>query len=121
MGAFRICILVVVLAMPFNAIAQAPAPLPKSMSGRWVVALPNGRLYTDTASVVLDAPEGTGSVTGRFTSRGVACGALDEPLVGTWDGTELRFDSRVGPIVNADQNDGQCVPERSPTSVTLSP
>ena len=90
------------------AVGQAPEPLPTAMSGHWVVVLPNGRLYTDTMSVVLEAPAGTGPITGRLTVRGVTCGALDEPLTGTWDGTQLRFESQVRPNVNTQQKDAQC-------------
>jgi hypothetical protein len=72
------------------------------------VVLPNGRLYTDTMSVVLDAPAANGAVTGRLTVRGVTCGAQDEPLTGTWDGVQLRFESQVRPNVNAQQKDAQC-------------
>jgi hypothetical protein len=78
------------------------------MKGRWVAVLPNGQSFIDSLSVVLDQPDATGRVTGRLTSRGVTCGALDEPLVGTWDGTELRFESRVKPNVNAQRMNGNC-------------
>lgn len=87
---------------------ETNAPLPKSMNGRWTAVVPGGRTFTDTMSVVLDAPNGTGAVAGRLTSRGVVCGALDEPLTGTWDGTELRFESLVRPNVNVTRPNGDC-------------
>jgi hypothetical protein len=88
--------------------AQTAAPLPKAMSGRWTAVIPGGRTFTDTMSVVLDVPAGTGPVTGHLTSRGVTCGATNEPLTGTWDGTELRFESQVRPNVNTQRANGDC-------------
>jgi hypothetical protein len=88
--------------------AQTAAPLPKAMSGRWTAVIPGGRTFTDTLSVALDAPAGTGPVTGHFTNRGVTCGAANEPLTGTWDGTELRFESQVRPNVNVQRANGDC-------------
>jgi len=41
------------------------------MSGRWTSVAPGGRTFTDTWSVVLDGPGGTGPFTGRLTLRGV--------------------------------------------------
>lgn len=91
-----------------NVLADDMAPLPKAMSGRYTAVVPGRQTYTDTLSVVLDAPSATGPVTGRLTVRGVTCGAVDEPLTGTWDGTELRFESLVKPNVNAQRPNGQC-------------
>ena len=108
MRALRIATQIALIAATTWAVGQTPEPLPTAMSGKWVVVLPNGRLYTDTMSIALDTPAATGAVTGRLTIRGVTCGAQDEPLTGTWDGTQLRFDSQVRPNVNAQQKDAQC-------------
>jgi hypothetical protein len=88
--------------------AQADAPLPRSLSGRWTTVVPGVATFTDTMSLTLDAPVQPGPVTGRMTSRGVGCGSQDEPLVGTWDGTVLRFESKVHPNVNTQRMNGQC-------------
>ena len=101
-----ICLFVAWLAT--SVFAAETAPLPKAMSGRYTAVVPGQQTYTDSLSVVLDAPSGTGPVTGRLTVRGVTCGAVDEPLSGTWDGTELRFESLVKPNVNAQRLNGQC-------------
>ena len=89
-------------------LAQTVAPLPKTLSGRWTVVVPGRSTFTDSMSVVLDVPAQAGPLTGRLTSRGVTCGALDEPLVETWDGTELRFESKVRPNVNVTRMNGDC-------------
>lgn len=87
--------------------------IPKALSGRWTAVVPGGRTFTDTLSVVLDeVPAGAGAVKGRLTLRGVTCGAQDEPLAGTWDGSELRFDSLVRPNVNTQVQNGQCASGR---------
>ena len=107
-----LAVLLAAIAIVTNAAAQT-APLPKAMTGRWTFVRQGANVkhvqtLSDVMSVVLDAPTGTGAVTGRFTSRGVICGAVDEPLTGTWDGTELRFESRVRPNVNAARANGEC-------------
>ena len=100
------------MTMSGVAFAQGAAPLPKSLSGRWTAVIPGGRVFTDSMSVVLDARDGSGPVTGRLTVRGIVCGAQDEPLAGTWDGTELRFESQVRPNVNAARPNGDCASGR---------
>ena len=93
--------------------AAATVPIPTAMSGRWTAVVPGGRTFTDTLSIVLDAiPTGPGAVKGRLTLRGVTCGAQDEPLAGTWDGSELRFESLVRPNVNTQLQNGQCASGR---------
>jgi hypothetical protein len=88
--------------------AQGVAPLPKSLSGRWSIVVPGVRAFNDTMSMTLDAPVQPGPVTGRLTARGVGCGAENEPLTGTWDGTTLRVESRVYPNVNVQRMNGEC-------------
>jgi len=102
-------------------LAQATVPLPKAMSGRWTSVVPGGRTFTDTWSVVLDAPGGTGPVTGRLTLNGVGCGAKDEPLTGTWDGSELRIESQVHPNVNSQRANGECGTGRVTFRLTRKP
>ena len=102
-------------------LAQAIEPLPKTMSGRWTAVVPGGRTFSDTLSVVLEVPGGTGPLTGRLTLRGVTCGAVDEPLSGTWDGTELRMESRVHPNVNALRANGECGTGRVTFNLTRKP
>jgi hypothetical protein len=106
------CVLLVFTGAAASVVAQVAAPLPKAMSGRWTSVVPGGRTFSDTLSVVLDVPAGTGPVTGRLTLRGVTCGAMDEPLKGTWDGSELRFESLVRPNVNATRSNGECASGR---------
>lgn len=89
-------------------LAQAVAPLPKTMSGRWTTVMPDGANFSDKLSLVLDVPVGVGPLTGRMTLRGTGCGALDEPLAGTWDGNELRFESQVRPNENTISIDRDC-------------
>jgi len=91
-----------------NVVADEVMPLPKAMSGRYTAVVPGQQTFTNSLSVVLDVPSERGPVTGRLTVRGVTCGAVDEPLSGTWDGTELRFESLVRPNVNAQRPNGQC-------------
>ena len=102
------------------ALAQTSAPLPAAMSGRWTAVVP-GRTFTDSLSVVLDVPGGTGPLTGRLTLRGVTCGASNEPLTGTWDGSELRMESQVRPNVNAQRANGECGTGRLTFKLTRKP
>jgi hypothetical protein len=62
-----------------------------------------------------------GPVTGRLTTRGVTCGAIDEPMVGTWDGTELRFESKVRPNVNTTRMNADCASGRVTYVLTRKP
>jgi hypothetical protein len=90
------------------ALAQTVLPLPKVMQGTWTAVVPNVRTFTDTFAVTLDDPAPSGALTGRLTLRGIGCGAVDEPLTGTWDGVLLRMESVVRPNVNAQRQNGQC-------------
>ena len=107
MCALRIFFALALIAIADGVLAQATPP-PKAMSGSWTAVVPGRQTFTDSMSVVLEAPAGTGAVTGRLTVRGLACSAVDEPLTGTWDGTELRFESVVRPNVNAQRMNGEC-------------
>ena len=90
------------------ALAQSVEPLPSVMHGTWTAVVPNVRTFTDAFTVTLDGPRAAGALTGRLTLRGIACGAIDEPLTGTWDGVELRLESAVRPNINAQRPNGQC-------------
>jgi hypothetical protein len=72
-------------------------------------------------SIALDVPAAPGPITGRLTSRGVACGAQDEPMTGTWDGTELRLESKVRPNVNTTRMNGDCASGRVTYVLTRKP
>jgi hypothetical protein len=80
-----------------------------------------GRVYVDSVSVALEPVDPSGRVTGRLTARGVTCGALDEPLVGTWDGSVLRFESKVKPDVNTQRMNGDCASGRITYVLTRKP
>lgn len=108
MQTLRLCLLAALAGVVGTVFAQTTAPLPKSLSGRWMAMGKNGRTYIDSMSVTFDDPIEIGPVKGRLTSRGVVCGAMDEPLTGTWDGSELRFESQVRPNVNVARNNGNC-------------
>jgi len=90
-----------------TATAQSSDQLPGKLSGRWTVTSPRGT-FIDTVSFTFESNGTPGPVTGKLTFRGVSCGAQDEPLKGTWDGSELRFESTHRPNVNAQRMDGQC-------------
>ena len=102
----------VAVGVSVAAFAQSVAPLPKSLSGSWTAVVPGRATFTDSMSVVLDGPGEPGPLTGRMTSRGVTCGALDEPLTGSWDGKELRLESKVRPNVNVARINGDCASGR---------
>jgi hypothetical protein len=98
-----------ILALAASAVlAEDAPPLPKVMRGTWTAIVPHDRAYTDALSVTLDESAGAGALTGRLTLRGVTCGAIDEPLTGTWDGAVLRMESVVRPNTNAQRMNGQC-------------
>lgn len=94
-----------VLSVP--CLAQPAAPLPGSLAGRWTFVGP-GRTIIDAWSIRIDGAGAPGPVAGRLTWRGVTCGAQDEPVTGTWDGAELRFEGTLRPNVNVQNANGQC-------------
>lgn len=97
------------LACAAGAFAQStPAPLPPSLSGRWTYSAPNGRTFIDQWSVRFDDGGAAGAVNGTLTWRGLTCGAKDEPVTGTWNGTELRFAFVLRPNVNTQNPNGNC-------------
>ena len=108
MGNIRFLIPAIAISLTGVAFAQGVAPLPKALSGRWTAVVPGNKTFTDTMSVVFDDPIQSGPVTGKLTSRGVTCGAQNEPVTGTWDGTVLRMESKVYPNVNVQRPNGEC-------------
>jgi len=108
----------ILLAAALILAAAAPpapaqsAPLPGALSGRWTVMPPGGRTLVDSFSVRFDNAGAPGPVTGKLTWRGVNCGAQDEPLKGTWDGAELRFESHLRANANTQNVNGNCVNTR---------
>lgn len=99
------CILLVVFAD--RVLAQSGDRLPSKLSGRWTFTGPR-QTFINSVTIEIDGNGKLGPVTGRMTWRGVTCGAQDEPLTGTWDGSELRFASTLRANVNADRMNGQC-------------
>ena len=114
-------------ALVSAASAQAPAnALPGALSGRWTFLPAGGRTFVDMWSARFDGTGAPGPVTGKLTWRGVNCGAQDEPLTGTWDGTELRFESVLRANANTQNLNGNCeggravwVLKRKPGSATF--
>ena len=100
MQRFAILIAAVAVTVALPSAAQAPGPLPSTLSGRWTVVPPGGRAIIDTWSIRFEGNGAPGPVKGLVTWRGRGCGALNEPATGNWDGTELRFEFKARPDVN---------------------
>ena len=102
MRAFLLGLVVIAAVVPaLKSHAQGQSdPLPSSLSGRWTVVPPGGRTIIDSWTFEVDGARAPGPVKGRVTWRGRGCGALDEPIAGTWDGTELSFEFKTRPDVN---------------------
>jgi hypothetical protein len=108
----RLCGIVALLmtTLARSAFAQTEASLPASLSGRWTFMGPSGALI-DTFSITFERNRAPGTVTGRLTWRGRNCGAKDEPIQATWDGTELKFEAVLKPNTNTQRMNGACPPE----------
>lgn len=100
-------VLLVLCSFAGLAPAQTPALLPSALTGRWTFMGPSG-VFTDNIAIRFDGTGAPGPVTGKITAGGVTCGARDEPLTGTWDGTELRFEAKVHANVNTTRSGGDC-------------
>ncbi len=86
MSATRIVIVLAWVALGVStAVAQSADQLPGELSGKWTASTPRGT-FIDAVSFTFDGNGQPGPVTGKVTFRGVNCGALDEPLKGSWDG-----------------------------------
>lgn len=99
-------------AIAITALAQTDARLPASLSGRWTLMGPSGVLI-DTFSMIFDGSGTPGTVPGRLTWRGVNCGAKDEPIQASWDGTELKFEAVLKANTNTQRMNGNCPAERT--------
>jgi hypothetical protein len=77
--------------------------------------------FNDTISMTLETAADGGPVTGRLTTRGLECGAENEPLNGTWDGTALRLESKLYPNVNVQRMNGRCGSGRVTYMLTRKP
>ncbi len=97
---------IVAVVVSASVWAQAVAPLPKSMNGRWIFL--GKRTTSEVMSVVIDGDGSPGNVTGRLTLRANNCGALDEPFQGVWDGAELHFEATLRPNVNTQRSSMEC-------------
>ncbi len=114
-------VLIAIAALQSGNVLAQTAALPKALSGHWTAVIPGRQTYSDSISMVLDAPGADGSVTGRLTTRGVGCGSQDEPLTGSWDGSVLRVESKVRPNVNAQRMNGDCASGRLTLVLTRKP
>jgi hypothetical protein len=97
-------------AIVATAVAQTTAPLPASLSGRWVVVGQAGT-FTDAFSLAFEGSGAPGTVPGRLTWRGVNCGAKDEPIQAAWDGNELKFEAVLKANTNTQRMNGNCPTE----------
>ncbi len=88
--------------------AYAADPLPGAMSGRWFGNAQGGQQLNFEVFVVIEKQESDGTIVGKVTRWGNGCGAKDEPLKGTFDGTNLKFRSMSRANVNARRVDGNC-------------
>ena len=86
---------------------QAAEMLPKQMSGRWTAETPRGPM-SDVWSVEIDSQDGGGAISGRVSHVGISCGAKDEPMQGTFDGSTLVITSQLRAGVNSAQAKGNC-------------
>jgi len=98
----------IAMACASAAQAQSPDTLPVRLSGHWTAVVPGVRTLVDSVSFTFDQPYPPGPVKGRVTFHGTRCGAADEPATGTWNGSELRLDTRHYPNVNARLVNAQC-------------
>lgn len=112
-------LLVAGLALSCSATHAQPADntLPAKLQGRYTLTLPSGGVFLNAFSLVFDGPPSAGVVKGKVSWRGVNCGAQDEPIEATWDGSELRFGMRTYSNVNAQRSNGTC--QADPHTVVL--
>jgi hypothetical protein len=90
----RVAVTLLSAIIATTASAQTGAPLPESLSGRWMFVFEGNR-----------AP---GIVPARLTWRGFSCGAMDEPIQATWDGAELKFEAVLKANTNTQRMNGDC-------------
>jgi hypothetical protein len=90
--------------------SQSESSLPATLAGRWSWTGPGGNV-TESFALTFEGPRTPGSVQGRFTWRGVTCGAKDEPIQAQWDGTILKFEAVLKSDINTQRSNGRCGPE----------
>lgn len=100
----------VVLALSLTALPEAFAaePLPKSMDGRWAATLSSGQQIGNIWSLSVEKQDASGTLQGKLSYYGTFCGAKDEPMTGSFDGSELRITSSLRANTNTDRAGGQC-------------
>jgi hypothetical protein len=104
----RLTILVLfALMIAVGSHTLAAEPLPKSMSGQWFLARVRGQVSGDW-SVVIDKQDDKGAIEGRLTHHGFNCGAKDEPMTGSFDGSVLRLVSKLRANVNVKNPGRDC-------------
>jgi hypothetical protein len=91
-----------------SAHAFAAAALPAGLHGRWYGVSAGGASLSFDISVSELALAADGKVIGRLTRFGNGCGADGDPLVGTFDGTTLSFESTSRPGVHTRRSGGDC-------------
>jgi hypothetical protein len=94
-------------ATSMTVFGQAADALAAKLSGHMTAA---GATQTFILNVTMefDGDRKPGAITGRVTHRGVNCGAENEPLAGTWDGSELHVAAALHANVNTLRTGGQC-------------
>lgn len=99
------------------ALGQTPDRLPGKLDGSWTFTSSAG-VFTNKVSLTFDGSGEPGPVSGRLTFHGGTCGAQDEPFKGTWNGRELRLETRHHANVNTTRVNGNC-PADVPTIYVL--
>jgi hypothetical protein len=103
----RVAVALLSAIVATTASAQTGAPLPGSLSGRWTFMGPSGVLI-DSFSIAFEGTRAPGIVPARLTWRGLSCGARDEPIQATWDGSELKFEAVLKANTNTQRMNGDC-------------
>jgi hypothetical protein len=115
---WKIALATSVFAISMSAPAQIGATLPVKLSGRMTATGATQTFILDI-TMVFDGDRKPGAIAGRVTHHGVSCGAENEPLAGTWDGTELRVVAALHANVNTLRMGGQC--DGAKVTYTLKP
>jgi hypothetical protein len=103
----KIALVASVFAISMSAHAQIDATLPAKLTGH-MTATGATQTFILNIAMEFDGDRKPGAIAGRVTHRGVNCGAENEPLTGTWDGTEVRVVATLHANVNTLRMGGQC-------------
>ena len=106
----RICVAWLLASVAITGFAQTDTRLPASLSGRWTYVGPSG-VIVDAFSIAFEGNGTQATVPGKLTWRGMNCGAKDEPIQATWDGTELKFEAVLKANANTQRMQGNCPTE----------